>query len=197
MTCARKKRASRRSPKPEDLVGTLTRYLEYFPETGEILIKTRRADDFQWHKNPQAYADWFNATKAGKSAYMSPYPNGYQRVACCGQSYLGHRVAWILATGAEPNGVIDHINGNRTDNRRGNLRDVTHSQNSANHGIFATSQAGITGISYRASLNRWVVGFTRNGKPTPKRWFRTKEDAVAYRLSMGNLPRDYMIVGQQ
>lgn len=197
MTCANSKRLSRRSPKPGNLVDTLTKYLEYRPETGEIVFKPRCADDFHWHKNPQAYADWFNASKSGKSAYMSPTPNGYLRVACCGQTYLGHRAAWILATGEEPTGEIDHINGDKTDNRRSNLRDVSRSKNAANHGVFSTSKAGITGISYRASLDRWVVGFTRDGKPTPRRWFKTKQEAVAHRLSMGDLPREYVTGGQE
>lgn len=191
MTCVTERAKPRRSPRPDDLAGTLMRYLSYCASTGEVVILPRSEADFIWHKNPAAYARWFNENKAGKSAYMSPYPNGYLRVACCGQAYLGHRVAWILATGKEPTGVIDHINGVRSDNRLINLRDVSLSENSANHGKYCTSPAGITGVSYNARADRWIVRFIRDGKTTPARWFRTKEEAVSHRILMGHLPRGH------
>lgn len=43
-----------------------------------------------------------------------------------------HRVAWFLYYGKWPEKCIDHINGDRSDNRIENLRDVSHSENSLN-----------------------------------------------------------------
>jgi hypothetical protein len=50
-----------------------------------------------------------------------------------GTPYFAHRLAWFLFYGEQPN-VIDHINGNSTDNRIENLRNVTESENAKNHG---------------------------------------------------------------
>ena len=43
--------------------------------------------------------------------------------------YPTHRLAWLMAYGVWPSGDIDHINGDRQDNRLCNLRDVSHSRN--------------------------------------------------------------------
>lgn len=47
--------------------------------------------------------------------------------------YAASRVAWKLMTGADPRGMIDHINGIRDDNRFANLRDVPAQINAANN----------------------------------------------------------------
>ena len=46
--------------------------------------------------------------------------------------YKCHRLAWLYITGNWPIGQIDHKNGNRSDNRFDNLRDVAKQQNTEN-----------------------------------------------------------------
>lgn len=59
--------------------------------------------------------------------------NGYLVVGVNGVQYQVHRIAWLVMTGAWPQGSIDHINRVRTDNRWCNLRDVPQSVNARNH----------------------------------------------------------------
>lgn len=57
---------------------------------------------------------------------------------------------------AQPGQIVDHINGDRKDNRRGNLRFVTCAENNANRRVLGTkSRSGFRGVSWCAQTGRW------------------------------------------
>lgn len=88
---------------------------------------------------------------------------GYMQVGVDRQTYLGHRLAWFYVHGVWPNGQIDHLNGDRADNRISNLRDVSggiNQQNQRKPHIDATS--GFLGV--RRSRNRWRAAIKNNGR---------------------------------
>lgn len=58
--------------------------------------------------------------------------NGYARVAACGERYYAHRLAWYYVHGVLPEGELDHVNGDRSDNRIANLRPASRALNAAN-----------------------------------------------------------------
>lgn len=65
-----------------------------------------------------------------------------------GKTYVVHRLAWLYMTGSHPVGDIDHIDGNRKNNKFDNLRDCTHSENMMNRGgPQANNALGIIGVS--------------------------------------------------
>jgi hypothetical protein len=70
------------------------------------------------------------------------HTDGYLHVCHAGRRMKAHRVAWLLATGAWPQHEIDHINGDRSDNRIANLRDVTHRVNQSNQKRHRSSDRG-------------------------------------------------------
>lgn len=58
--------------------------------------------------------------------------NGYVNFVLLDWPRLAHQVIWLYMTGELPKGRIDHINGNRADNRWENLRDVSANVNAQN-----------------------------------------------------------------
>ncbi len=73
--------------------------------------------------------------------------------------------------------VIDHINGNRMDNSRNNIRIVTQAENCKNRTKHKNNTSGYTGLSFHKPTGRWVVRRTVNGKRIWKS-STTKEGAI-------------------
>jgi hypothetical protein len=80
-----------------------------------------------------------------------PSGYGYWRVSIDGERYQAHRLAWFYTHGGWPSADIDHINGDRSDNRLANLRDVSRTVNNQNR---KTAKRG-TKVG--------LLGVTRNG----------------------------------
>lgn len=69
----------------------------------------------------------------GKRAPVGRIPSGgYVSIVHLGKGYKAHRLAWLLSFGEWPRDEMDHINGQRDDNRLCNLRAVSHKSNQAN-----------------------------------------------------------------
>lgn len=87
---------------------------------------------------------------------------------------------------------IDHICTERKyDNRKSNLRLVTHMNNMCNRKMPTNNTSGTKGVYYDKSSNRWVASITRNNLRVSKT-FHTKEDAIKYRkLLEDEMQREY------
>lgn len=100
-----------------------------------------------------------------------------------GKKYPCHRIAWALMTGEWPRYVVDHKNGDWTDNRWKNLREATQSQNLANSKKPKTNTSGFKGVTYHASGNRWRAKIRHCGKYIHLGLFLKREDAHAAYVS--------------
>jgi hypothetical protein len=124
----------------------LRRIAHYDPQTGQ----------FEWFENVR-----FRKNAAGNKPRSKPV--SYFQVTIRGQRYLAHRLAWLYEYGEFPKGHIDHINGDRHDNRLANLREATHQENLYNRGANKNNSTGYKGVSVNR-LGRYLATITANGK---------------------------------
>lgn len=104
--------------------------------------------------------------------------NGYIVLFIGGKDVYAHRFAWAYYYGELPTGFIDHINGDRADNRICNLRDVSHSQNMQNqrHPL-SNNKTGFLGVSFHRSTNKYQAQIKAGGKRIHLGTFLIPEDA--------------------
>lgn len=91
---------------------------------------------------------------------------------------IAHRAAWAIYYGEVPKQHIDHIDGDKKNNRIDNLRLCTHNQNQHNQGIRATNKSGYKGVSFMKSINKWHAQICCNSKVMHLGSYEHKEDAA-------------------
>ncbi len=108
---------------------------------------------------------------------------GYMAVSINKKNYYVHRIAAALMNGAWPDGVIDHIDGNPSNNRWSNLRIVSTQVNMQNmRRPTAANSTGFLGVSYDKSRDQYEGG-VKAGPVRSRRRFETAEEAHAYYLT--------------
>lgn len=138
--------------------------LQYVPETGALLWKATTG--------PRC--------RVGAVA-GSIDTHGYRQIKIHGKTILAHRIVWAMFNDRMPLGRLDHINGNRLDNRIENLREVTDSQSAFNIGMKANNTTGAKGVCYRRSTGRWLVQIGVGGRKLFVGSFASKEEAITAR----------------
>lgn len=74
--------------------------------------------------------------------------------------------------------VADHVNGDRLDNRRCNLRIVDYLQNAQNRGKNVNSRSKYKGVCWKVENNKWQARIRVNGKQHHIGLYQTEEDAA-------------------
>lgn len=92
-------------------------------------------------------------------------PDGYIQIKIDRKMYLAHRLIWMWVYGSWPRMFLDHINMDKADNRIGNLRNCSRSQNGFNRGKQKNNSCGIKGV-YKAENKYWKaqIYVSRKGK---------------------------------
>lgn len=140
----------------------LRELLHYDPETGA----------FTWLVDRQGHA------KAGDVAGCRR-SDGYIRMKVDQHGVWAHRLAWFWVHGDWPEQVIDHINGDPSDNRIANLRDVPAATNSQNvkEGRKRKGRGTLLGAHWSVTWNRWKSSINVGGKLRHIGWFGTEVEA--------------------
>ncbi len=104
---------------------------------------------------------------------------GYLEAKANYKCYLVHRLAFMVQ-GIDPAGYqVDHIDGDRTNNKWQNLRLVTSSQNNKNRSIPSTNTSGVIGVQIQEG--RWLAKITHNRELIHLGSFDTIEEATLAR----------------
>ena len=106
---------------------------------------------------------------------------GYRYIMVHRKLYLAHRLAFLWMTGEFPQDHVDHINGNRSDNRWENLRCASREENQKNRKLNCDNTSGYTGVKWHLHTSRWTATVTSNGKHYCIGYYHSKTDAVRAR----------------
>jgi hypothetical protein len=102
-----------------------------------------------------------NKSKTAKAGDVAGWlDNGYRGIEINNKSYKAHRLAWLYVYGEMPKNLIDHVDGNRSNNKISNLREATYQTNSANYKTPKTNKSGVKNVSWYKNLNKWVVSIS-------------------------------------
>lgn len=127
---------------------------------------------------------FYRKKKRSGCSFKKPPGNpshGYIRIQIDGVSYQAHRLAWLYFYGEWPETDLDHINGDRSDNRIVNLRLATRSQNLMN---MRTRRRGLKGVYFDKRQQRWCARIHIEYKTIWLGSHKTEEEAhAAYQLA--------------
>lgn len=146
---------------------TVKTFFHYDPETGEFI--RRMFIDNQGNLYPRS------------SPVRSKHQSGYYIASIEGKRYRVHHLIFIYMVGKPPEGFVDHVNGNRTDNRWGNLRVVTRQGNQKNQGVRKDCSSGRTGVYWYKPLMKYQAQITICGKRVHLGYYSDFESAVLAR----------------
>ncbi len=99
-----------------------------------------------------------------------------------GVVYLHARLVWVYLNGNIPEELqIDHIDGERANDKQTNQRLANHSQQGQNKGPNSRSKTGVKGVCFIARRNKYRADIRANGKRITLGYFVELEDAVVAR----------------
>jgi len=121
------------------------------------------------------------SAKTGREIFTCKDRYGYFKTWVPAGNLVAHRVLWALAYGEWPDGPLDHINGDRSDNRLANLRIVSVGENNRNKGLTRKNKSGVVGVSWHSRDKIWRATIGIDGKRTSLGDFKNIDDAKSAR----------------
>lgn len=155
-------------------------YYNYDRDTGLFFFKERDRSEFSLGC---IYVRHLNSV--GRQAGCANQ-QGYVKLVIDGKYYAAHRVAWLIATGEwveYPAFEIDHVNGDRGDNRLANIRKVTKSENQRNGSRRINNTSGVHGVNWKPTYSAkpndglWVARIWNGPKHVYLGGFKLKREA--------------------
>jgi len=122
-----------------------------------------------------------NSNRIGVGCVAGYESNGYVYISIDTIQYYAHRLAWLYVHGEFPTNEIDHVNGQKSDNRLCNLRPATHGENMKNRTAKPNSLSGVFGVRWNISSKKWTARIKSNRKVIHLGTFSDLKDAILAR----------------
>lgn len=164
--------AKRDLPSPD----VLRQLLRYEPETGKLFWRER---DVEWFDGRCGTCAYWNRRYAGKEALAQIDTHGYAGGKIFKVRYLAHRIIWMMVYDELPPQIIDHINGDKIDNRVANLRPATNAQNIQNGDIRSSNTSGAKGVTWSRHNRKWQAQIGCGSSKKHIGYFTSVVDAAA------------------
>lgn len=186
--------------KPLPTPDLLRQLLTYNPETGRLIWRHRPTIWFaSGAQTAEVNALKWNRKHAGRPALDGVGARGYRGGSLAGKRVTAHRIIWAMVTGSYPETDIDHVNGDRADNRWKNLRLASRAENCRNssgkkarNGKPASSR--FCGVRWYHWTGKWAAQIRLPSGNKHLGYFETEEEAAraydaAARLHHGEFAR--------
>jgi len=135
----------------------------------ELIVRNKKSEEVARSKFDHEYRDAVAALKWSLSS--GGYPRNIKTRSNLHQVVMGRRAGY----------EVDHINGDRLDNRRINLRWATHAENGRNLKLSKRNKSGCRGVWWDQTNKAWMVKITLNYKQMHLGRFNDYDEAVRVR----------------
>lgn len=163
-------------------VALLRQLLRYESDTGLLFWEERPVEMFIGGKySPERRAASWNSRCAGREAFTYVNSAGYRTGAINDTLLLAHRVIWAIHYGIWPEHDVDHIDGDKLNNRIANIRDVPQAVNTRNAVGKSNNTSGVTGVSFRPDRGKWRARIMIDYREINLGHFDTLEEATIAR----------------
>lgn len=117
---------------------------------------------------------------------------GYRLTRIDGVLYRNHHIVVLLETGVWPNGDVDHIDGNPSNNKITNLRVCAHAENQRNMKKHVDNTSGFKGVYWSKQCEKWMAKIVVNGQQKHLGLFTDKlKAAKAYDKAASDLHGEF------
>lgn len=130
-----------------------------------MLTQERLKEFFNYNLEDGLFTRLKYAGNSAKGTVVGTHhADGYLSMEIDKKGYLLHRLAWLYIHGELPIIQIDHIDGNRANNKLSNLREATTFENAQNRKTPSNNSSGYLGVYFKVTQNKWCAKIDVNNR---------------------------------